>query len=226
MENSVDPGLITLNGDPLKVVLAEAFKVKMDQIVGGPSWLDSDCFVVIAKVPEGAAKDQVPAMFQSLLAERFKLAAHKETHSRPGYVLAVDKNGLRFKESDSSSAGAHAGSVTFGGAPGVFSIRGSMSMTALARFLSNRLSAPVADLTGLKETYDIDVSWTPDPAFERVRPVTESSRPRPANADSGLQGKGDIFTALHDVLGLRLERRKVEVETVVIDHIERIPTGN
>jgi uncharacterized protein (TIGR03435 family) len=53
MENTVDPGVIGLHGDPLNVVLMEAFKVKADQIIG-PSWLDSDCFTINAKVPEGA----------------------------------------------------------------------------------------------------------------------------------------------------------------------------
>lgn len=59
MENSVDPGMVTLKGDALKPILTEAFQVKMDQIVG-PSWLDEDCFDIIAKMPEGrpAIRDQ------------------------------------------------------------------------------------------------------------------------------------------------------------------------
>ena len=63
-----------MRGDPLKVVVMEAFKVKAYQIVG-PSWLDEDCFEIVAKMPEGATSDQIPAMLQALLAERFKLAA-------------------------------------------------------------------------------------------------------------------------------------------------------
>src|SRR5258708_37533799 len=102
MENSVDPGMITLNGDPLKVVLKEAFNVKMDQIVG-PSWLDADCFMITAKIPEGATRDQLPAMLQALLVERFKLAAHKEGRPRSGNVLLVDKNGANFRYADPSS---------------------------------------------------------------------------------------------------------------------------
>src|SRR5208282_5471067 len=85
MQNSIGPGRIALSGDPLKVVLMEAFKVKMDQIAG-PSWLDEDCFVIAAKIPEGATKDRLPAMLQALLAERFQLAFHKETRLRPGFA--------------------------------------------------------------------------------------------------------------------------------------------
>src|ERR1700679_2537955 len=76
MENTVDPGMIALNGYPLKVVLMEAFNVKADQIIG-PSWLDADCFAINAKMPEGATKDQLPAMLQALLVERVKLAVYR-----------------------------------------------------------------------------------------------------------------------------------------------------
>jgi uncharacterized protein (TIGR03435 family) len=78
IQNMADPGMIAFHGDPLKVVLMEAFTVKIDQIVG-PSWLDSDCFAIDAKIPQGATKDQLPAMLQALLVERFKLVAHKES---------------------------------------------------------------------------------------------------------------------------------------------------
>lgn len=231
-QNSVDPGMIALNSDPLRVVLMEAFKVKKDQIVG-PSWLDTDCFAVVAKIPDGATKDQFPAMFQALLVERFKLAAHKETRLRSGYALVVDKNGPKFKESDpnTSYARAHAGQVRFGAGPQVSGIKGAITMAALAHFVAAKLDTPVQDLTGLKGKYDIDVSWVPDRTIEKMGPFAqhyaathpdspdgEASAPTPA--------AGDIFTAFRNSLGLRLESRKQQVEVVVIDHIERIPTAN
>ncbi|HWF46467.1 MAG TPA: TIGR03435 family protein [Bryobacteraceae bacterium] len=58
IQNMVDPGMIAFHGDPLKVVLMERFTVKMDQIVG-PSWLDSECFAIEAKIAQGATKDQL-----------------------------------------------------------------------------------------------------------------------------------------------------------------------
>jgi hypothetical protein len=58
IKNSLGPGTVTLKGDPLKIVLMEAFKVKNYQIVG-PSWLDEDCFEIVAKMPEGATSDQI-----------------------------------------------------------------------------------------------------------------------------------------------------------------------
>ncbi|MGA3201107.1 MAG: TIGR03435 family protein [Bryobacteraceae bacterium] len=205
--HSVDPSVITLNGFPLTVVLAEAFHVHTDQIVG-PSWLEADCFAIVAKVPEGAAKDQIPAMFQALLAERFKLAAHKESRPAPGYALLVDKNGPKFKESDPNSP--LAGQVTFLAGPGASGFKGPVTMAFLVRRVSQTLHSPVEDLTGLKGRYDIDVSWR---AMEPEHPDSADAR-------------ADIFTALRDSLGLRLERRKEQVEVLVIDHIERVPTEN
>lgn len=206
VENSLDPGSIALHGDPLNVVLMEAFQAKTDQIIG-PAWLDEDCFDIVAKMPEGATRDQLPAMLQALVAERFKLIVHHESRPRPGYDLVVDKNGPKFKESDPNSSynREHAGQVMFGfGAS--HRVKGSITMAALARFLSNDLHQPVQDLTGFKERYDIDVSW----------------------AEAGLADSpnADVFTAVRESLGLKLEPRKQQVDVVVIDRIERVPTGN
>jgi uncharacterized protein (TIGR03435 family) len=202
MQNKIDPGILTLNGFPLTVALAEAYGVKMDQIAG-PSWLEADCFSINARLPEGAARDQVPAMLQALLKERFKLAAHKESHPAPGYALVVDKSGPKMKPSDPDSP--EIGKVAFGmGSSGM--MKGSTRISVLVRTLSRSLHAPVEDLTGLEGPYDIDLSWTPDGVEDRQGP--------------------DIFTAVRESLGLRLEPRKEQVITLVIDHIERVPVEN
>src|SRR5215813_11157660 len=86
IHNSLGPGTVVLRGDPLKLVLAEAFQVKGYQIVG-PAWLDEDCFEIVARMPAGATAAQIPAMLQALLAERFQLVAHKENRPRPGQVM-------------------------------------------------------------------------------------------------------------------------------------------
>ncbi len=231
LENSVDPGMIKLNGDPLKVVLGEAFKMKMDQIVG-PSWLDTDCFVIIAKMPEGATRDQFPPMLRTLLVERFKLVAHTEDRPHPGYALVVDKNGPKFKDSDPSSnfIRGRPGQVGFSATPRVSGIKGSMTMTALARLLSGKLDGPVQDVTGLQGTYDIDLSWVPDRSLEKMgRWAEHYEATHPSSTDPGAGPTtelGDLFTSIQTSLGLRLESRRGNVEVVVIDHIERVPTGN
>jgi uncharacterized protein (TIGR03435 family) len=95
INNSLGPGTVRLRGDTLKIVLVEAFKVKSYQTVG-PSWLDEDCIEIVAKMPEGSTSDQIPAMLQALLVERFKLAAHKDDRPRPVYALVVGKSGPKF----------------------------------------------------------------------------------------------------------------------------------
>jgi len=225
LKNTVDPGMIALNGDPLKVVLMEAFDVKMDQIIG-PSWLDADCFAINAKIPVGATKDQVPAMLQALLAERFKLAIHKESRPRPGYALVVDKNGPKVKATDPNAAGPPAGQVTFGSTLQSKGIKGSMTMATLARLLSLRVECPVEDLTGLKGRFDVDISWALDPSFERPDAFAIASAEAHPNADVRPAPTADLFTSVRESLGLRLEARKEQVEVVVIDSIERVPTEN
>jgi len=218
---SIDPGSVTLKGVPLKGVLMEAFKVQMDRIEG-PSWLETDCFEISAKIPEGATRDQLPAMLQALLTERFGLAAHKEDRPRPGYALVVDKGGPKAKQDDPKTnfmGAGHAGQTLFGAA-GHGRLKGVMSMAALARSLSISAYGPVQDLTGLTGNYDIDLTWAPDPAIE---PGGVGATP---SADTPAAPGADLFAALRDQLGLRLERRQMQVQFLVIDHIARIPTEN
>jgi uncharacterized protein (TIGR03435 family) len=222
--NSMGPGTVVLKGDTLKIVLAEAFQVKGYQIAG-PSWLDEDCFEIIAKMPEGAASDQIPAMLQALLAERFKLAAHKENRPRPVYALVVEKSGPKFKEADLNfrRTGPRPGEVKFRSGPDARGFKGSMTMAALVHFLSNSVDRPVQDFTGLKGTYDIDLSWAPDRGIDRP---SSSAVPADPGGELPTAPTATVFTAIRDSLGLRLEARNEPVEMLVIDHVERVPIEN
>ena len=223
---SIDPGSVTLRGVPLKGVLMEAFKVKMEQIEG-PSWLETDCFEISARMPEGATRDQLPAMLEALLTERFKLVSHKEDRSRSGYVLVVEKDGPKFKEDDPNAnfmGHGRSGMMLFG-AFGHGRLKGAMTMATLASNLSRQGYGPVQDATGLTGKYDIDLTWTPDKAFEPGTAVATASAATPPGADIPAP-EANLFTALRESLGLKLEHRNVQVQFVVIDHIERIPTEN
>jgi uncharacterized protein (TIGR03435 family) len=219
LQNSLDPGMIALRGDPLNLVLMEAFKVKVTQITG-PSWLGEDCFEIVARMPQGATPDQVPAMLQALLIERFKLSAHKESRTQSGYALVVDRNGPKFKESDplADTNAMHRDQRVFRAGPGLAGTKGSMTMESLARYLLDKGYGTVEDATNLKGKYEIDLSWSPDPAFEqpgRLGPERANAEPLP-----------DLFSAIRESLGLRLEPRKVRVEVLVIDNVERVPAEN
>jgi uncharacterized protein (TIGR03435 family) len=84
--------------ESLKDLIAAAYKVKGYQITG-PAWLATEHFDIVAKIPDGASKDDVPRMLQALLEERFKLAAHRDTQEHPMLALVVGKDGPKLKES-------------------------------------------------------------------------------------------------------------------------------
>jgi len=97
-------GAMTVNGArvdfsaaTLSNLLIAAYGVKASQIVG-PDWLGSQRFEIHATIPEGASKDQIPEMLQALLADRFKLVAHRENKEQPIYALVVSKGGPKLKE--------------------------------------------------------------------------------------------------------------------------------
>ena len=95
---TADPGHLNYSNVSLKNILVNAYGINGYQI-SGPAWLDSERFDVVAKVPEGATKDQVKIMLQNLLKERFHLAIHHETKELPMYALVVGKSGPKMKES-------------------------------------------------------------------------------------------------------------------------------
>jgi uncharacterized protein (TIGR03435 family) len=100
---SADPGHLTYNNLSLKNLLVNAYGVKSYQVTG-PSWLDSERFDIVAKIPEGTTKDQVKIMLQNLLKERFNLEIHHETKDLPMYALVVGKGGPKMKPSPEDPA--------------------------------------------------------------------------------------------------------------------------
>jgi uncharacterized protein (TIGR03435 family) len=101
-----------------------------------------------------------------------------------------------------------------------------MTMAMLASNLSRQGYSPVQDATGVTGKYGIDLTWTPGKAFEPRAVDATASTATPPGADTFPCLKPTSFTALRESLGLKLERRNVHVQFVVIDHIERIPTEN
>lgn len=94
-----DPGRVTYTFSTIRDLMVNAYGVKRYQISGGPNWLNSERFDIVAKVPAGATKEQVKGMLQNLLAERFKLTLHRETKELPVYALVVGAKGPKLKDS-------------------------------------------------------------------------------------------------------------------------------
>src|SRR5471030_11425 len=94
-----DPGRLEYSSFSLNAIIQRACEVKDFQI-SGPDWMASTRFDVIAKLPADTPGSKVPEMLRSLLAERFKMATHRETKELPMYALVVGKNGPKMKESE------------------------------------------------------------------------------------------------------------------------------
>jgi uncharacterized protein (TIGR03435 family) len=215
-----DPGRINYQGLPMRMLLAAAFDVK-DYQISGPDWLDSERFDVMAKIPEGVKREQVPAMLQALLAERFKMTFRREKKEMGVYALIVGKNGIKAKAVDGSAKGV--GQIMMIGRGHVES---KVTLSGFADFLSRWVDRPVLDMTETKGNFDIKLDWTPEPGQGVMRGLPVG----PPRTDGG-EGGGDsngpsIFTALQEQLGLRLESRKAPVDIVMLDHIEKIPAAN
>jgi uncharacterized protein (TIGR03435 family) len=219
-DTSISPGGVTLRGVPLKPILVHAFKIGADRI-NGPSWLETVCFDVIARLPQGAKTDQVPMMLQALLADRFQLRAHKESRMGTEYALVIDNGGPKLKESTESA------NFMRGRPPASLALRrdgagikGPMTMDMLARTLSRAGYGPVVDATGLDGKYEIE------PAFGPRGPSATAAEPGLPVVGQASTPTVDLFSALRSSLGLRLELRKTPIDFLVVDHIERVPTEN
>ena len=205
-------GRLNARNITMKFLIQHAYGIRDFQISGGPSWLGSEHYDIVAKGESGEEMnpDRLKLMIQSLLADRFQLAFHKESKELPVYALVVAKNGPKLQESNGNERG-----------PMIRMGRGQvngkkMSMTMLASQLAQQLGRSVVDKTGLTKEYDISLEWTPDPS-ERMGPgLPGPDSPPPVDSPGP-----SIFTALQEQLGLRLESQKGPVDIYVIDRAEK-----
>ena len=191
----------------LKRCVRGAYGVEEPHILGGPKWLDEARYNIEARAAGPAGDRELMTMLQSLLAERFKLAFHRETRALPGYALGLGKGGLRAKPSApdaGSRTSSRWGSIEASGC----------TMAQLALKLSEVLHLPVADFTAVPGEFDFKLEWTSD-AMQATPP---DAVPDTASGPS-------LFAALQEQLGLKLESRKVPADVLVIDHAEK-PSEN
>jgi bla regulator protein blaR1 len=240
---------------PIRVLIRQAYQIMPQQLEGLPSWARSARYTIQAEAPPVMARDYALArklppeqgmqalvalrrswrqMLQSLLGDRFKLKAHRETKLLPVYELMVAKGGPKLKPSSvkpggMSDHGWHGHLVEVGA-----------SMEYFASGLSQwepqgELGRIVIDKTGLAGRYDFTLTWTPwrtgtgrtaggggiggakQPAMQMASSLDSSA----SSASSG----PSIFTAIQQQLGLRLKPAKGPVEVLVIDHLEQ-PSAN
>lgn len=201
-------------GVPVKLIINLMYKVPMKQITGGPSWLDTDLWDIQAKADRSYNIDDLHTMFQNLLADEFKLKFHKETREGPVYALMVDKGGSKMKVNES----AQDYEIPIMGGPGGVLTGKRVPMEYLCYFLVQALrddARPVIDKTGFTGNFDFTLSFAPE---------LPANFPK-ENLPAGFLDRPNLFDALRQQLGLKLEPQKGPVEYYVIDHVEK-PAGN
>jgi uncharacterized protein (TIGR03435 family) len=190
----------------LKTILQSAYVLGALQIEG-PAWLESDRFDLEAKSPEGVPDNQMRPMLQSLLKERFQLAAHRESREMPVYDLIAAKSGLKaplFDPEHIPPPPQRNGAASM--------IYGPFTMSQFAYAITPAAGRPVLDKTGIEGRYFCTMTYSPL-AAESTDNTTGS-------------GPLDFFAALEQQLGLKLESAKAPLPILIVDHAERVPTEN
>jgi len=203
---------------PIKLMIQVAYRVKAEQVVGGPSWMDTDRFDMEAKADKPSSADELHVMLMNLLVERLQLKYHHEKKDMAMYALTVDKSGARVKPHEA----ANAGEPWIDQAQEKFlhmKLKAtSAPMDYFAFRLSQLLDRPVVDLTNLHGGYDFNLEYT------RALPPEFPEGGKINGEDPDTSGP-TLFAALKQQLGLELKAGKGPVEVIVIDHVEK-PTAN
>lgn len=228
----------TLNA-PLRGLILFAYQIQNFQLVGAPEWVNTSRFDIIAKmegdppaVIPGTGADHMMLATRTLLADRFKLFVHRETRELDIYALVMAKPGgkpgpnLKPASGDCSPAAfaARRGApppapgtppVVCGiqGAPGRIRF-GGYPLTLFTNNLSNQVGRAVVDRTGLTGNWDFQLAYAAEPPRGALPPGVDLP-PVDPNAP-------DLFTALQEQLGLKLESTKGPVEVLVVDSVQQL----
>ncbi len=197
-------------------LIRTAYRVDGANVFGGPSWLETDRFDIIAKTAASVSPDSLRPMLQALLADRFKLVVHNDTKPMSAYALTAGKRPLlKQSASDAASTGGGCRGVPTDSSFNGFSYEcHNMTMAALASALPS-LARPyiggniVADLTGLKGAWDFNLKFS--------RPVMLTT------------GGGDAISlagAIDKQLGLKIELQMVPIPVIVVDSVNQKPSPN
>ena len=221
-------GRFTAQGVSLQDLIVFAYEIQPYQIVGGPRWLDTERWDVVAAGATGSPADVLLAL-QHLLAERFSLVTRRETREMPVYALVLAHSdgrlGPQLKRSAIDCAAAQVeaqrtgvippearicrvegriGSIAMGGSP----------LADMTPLLSTRLQRTVIDRTGLAGPWDLTLTYTPEPSQIAAGAVAPGSQPTfDPNGPS-------IFTAVQEQLGLKLESTRAPVDVLVLERAE------
>jgi uncharacterized protein (TIGR03435 family) len=215
-----------------------ANQLQDNQIVGGPKWLFEDRFDIVGTGSAPGKEGPPMEKMKSLLADRFKLVTHTEKREQQMFALVFARSDHKLGEKMTPSTadctpngpngrGRGAAAPPAPGqrpqcgmmiGPGRL-MAGGQTMAAFAQNLSRFVGGIVVDKTGLTGTYDVELSYAPDPAingFGRDLPPQPGGAPPVASGDAP-----SIFAAVQEQLGLKLEATKGPIDVLVIDRAEK-----
>jgi uncharacterized protein (TIGR03435 family) len=197
----------------LKRLVGYAYDIRPEFVFGGPKWAESELFDIEGKVDESdipifqnMSGQQKDAMLRPVLESRFGLRVHREVRVLQVFDLVVAKGGLGPKFTPHSPANPP---FSLGGAGETFDgfgVEMPLLTRGLSEYLSGTIDRPILDKTGLTGKYDFILQWS-------------------SPTDQGTSSHPDVFTAVREQLGLRLEPAREPVETIIIDSAER-PSEN
>jgi uncharacterized protein (TIGR03435 family) len=248
------PGRVTWQKAWLGDLVATAFRVEPEN-VSGPGWISGNgaqLYMFTAVMPPDTSRHDFELMFQRFLIDQFKMQLHHDTRMFPGYELVVAPAGAKLKASADQSADPNAPVLLTGppkidpdGFPslppghgvvlrfdhgGYYATFQDYTLPQLAEFLKSRVTLPgshngyVMDKTGLTGLYDLKLKFDEGNNNIEVGPAVLAAGAIQGTEPSGLP---NIFKAVEQQLGLKLVKTAdIPKDTIVIDHAERIPTGN
>ena len=201
----------------LKLLIAAAYDLNPRTISGGPFWIESDHYDIVAITPGEVqpTRQEQMAMLRSLLTDRFKLTFHRESKEFSIYQLELSKGSSKLKETAVPNNPPTVGPGVVYPQRIVLPARNA-TMADFASLLQRAiLDRPVVDKTGLSGRYDFDLEWAPDET-QFGGDVPAASNDAPASP---------LFSAIQQQLGLRLVATRGPVDALVVDKAER-PSAN
>jgi uncharacterized protein (TIGR03435 family) len=203
---NTSPGMLSTRSVTLKDLIAAAYAIETYQVTGGPGWLDSERFEVLAKSADATSREQLLLMLRPLLADRFRFTFHRETKEMRVYALTVAKNGSlrRMKPGEESK-------------PVLNRLGRDWDMPALARYLTGLgADMPVIDKTGLTGQFNLDLD------MEKIIAAAAEIGGTPPSNEGMYQGTVAI---MERQCGLKLVPSKAPIELLVVDGANR-PSAN
>jgi uncharacterized protein (TIGR03435 family) len=206
----------TVNNESVTDVVTLAYGLHLRQMAGAPSWAESEKFDIEGEADgEGVPSlDQWRIMLRKMLADRFHLAFHTEKRELSVYALTVAKTGPKMTKSLNQDGLAGLGLRGLGSVVGR-----SANMGNFRNFMQGYvMDRPVLDQTGIEGRYDFQLDWTPDdfqfPGLGVKVPPAGENAPHP-----------DLYTAIQQQMGLKLEAVKARADVMVVDRLEK-PSEN